>query len=142
MAKKESSLGSEIGLAAAALAGIAGAYFLYGSKDAPKNRKKVSGWVVKAKGEVLERLEKLKEIGEQDYHSVVDTVVSKYQALKKGEPEQIAELVKELKGYWSKIQKEAKSQSKGAVKGAKKVAKAVVKNVSKEVTKVVKKATK
>lgn len=142
MTKKKTSVsvGTEIGLGVAALAAIAGAYFLYGSKDAPKNRKKVSGWVLKAKGEVLERLEKLKEISEDDYHAVVDTVVSKYQALKKGEPEHIAELVKELKSYWSKIKKEADTQTRAASKTAKKVVKKVQGSVKKTL-KNVKKAT-
>ena len=37
----------------------AGTYFLYGSKDAKKNRKAVKSWALKAKAEVLEALEKV-----------------------------------------------------------------------------------
>jgi flagellar basal body-associated protein FliL len=48
-------VGIGLGLTAAAVT-AAGAYFLYGSKQAPQNRKKVKGWVLKAKGEVLEAL--------------------------------------------------------------------------------------
>jgi hypothetical protein len=51
--KAEIGAGIAAGVAAAAL----GAYFLYGSKDAKKNRAKVKGWMLKARGEVLEQLE-------------------------------------------------------------------------------------
>ena len=63
MAKKKENhspaekVGLGIGLTAAAVA-AAGAYFLYGSKDANKNRKTVKSWMLKAKAEVLEQLEK------------------------------------------------------------------------------------
>ena len=67
MAKKQTDisnaqkLGIGVGLTTAAVAAV-GAYFLYGSKDAPKNRKKVKSWALKAKGEVLEVLEKAEKI--------------------------------------------------------------------------------
>ncbi len=130
-----------IGIAVAALAGIAGAYFLYGSKDAKHNRKQVKGWVVKAKGEVIERLEKLKDVTEEDYHMVVDTVVSKYQALKKGEPDQIVQLVKELKGYWNNIRKDVASKTKGSGKAVTKATK-TIKAAAKKAVAEVKKAAK
>ena len=43
-------VGIGFGLTAAAVT-AAGAFFLYGSKEAAKNRKKVKGWMLKAKGE-------------------------------------------------------------------------------------------
>ena len=58
MAKKKQSvtnnqkIAAGVGLTAAAVA-AAGAYFLYGSKDADKNRKTVKSWGLKAKAEVL-----------------------------------------------------------------------------------------
>ena len=42
-----------VGVSTAVLA-AAGGYFLYGSKNAAKNRKQVKSWALKAKAEVLE----------------------------------------------------------------------------------------
>ena len=50
--KTKKIVGAGVGLAAVA----AGAHFLYG-KDGATNRKKVRGWALKAKGEMLEKLE-------------------------------------------------------------------------------------
>ncbi len=122
--KKESShIATGVGLAVAAVATAAGAYFLYGSKDAKKNRTKVSGWALKAKGEVLEKIEKLKEVTEGDYHKVVDGVIERYKAVKTANPEEVAKLLKELKGYWNHIKKDAAPVVKKAKKAVKKVLK-------------------
>lgn len=103
--KKVSSTGKVAlgtGLAALAVAGIAGAYFLYG-KDGAKNRKKISSWMIKAKGEALEKIEKLKEVNEDAYNLAVDAVTKKYSALKHITPEEIAQFSKEMKGHWKSI---------------------------------------
>jgi len=99
----------------------AGAYFLYGSKHAKKNRAVVKGWAVKAKGEVLQKMETLKEMDEEAYNNVVDAVVSRYKAV---DPKEMKALISELKGHWKSIQKEI-----GA--GKKSVAKTVTKTVKK-----------
>ncbi len=59
-----------VALSAAAV----GTYYLYGHKDAKKYRSAVKGWMLKAKGEVLEELEKAKEVTETTYESAVDTI--------------------------------------------------------------------
>ena len=65
--KKDSSLtsgqkvGIGIGVSATMLAAVGG-YFLYGAKDAKKNRKTVNSWMLKAKAEVLEGIETLVEL--------------------------------------------------------------------------------
>ena len=53
------------GLTAAAMA-AAGAYFLYGSKQAANNRKKVKGWVEEAKKEVMKGLQKAKSMTKEE----------------------------------------------------------------------------
>src|SRR3989344_7290819 len=90
---------------AAAVAAAAGVYFLYGSKNAVKNRKLVKGWMLKAKGEVLEKLEGLSEVSEQVYHKIVREVADKYQAAKNIDKKDIEEFVKELKSHWKSIAK-------------------------------------
>ncbi len=123
MAKKQDEGHPGLGLALAAAA-AAGAYFLYGSKDAKKNRKSVKGWVLKAKGEVLEKMETVKgELTEENYHKIVDTVTEKYRKLKNEHGEDIDTLVKDLKGHWKNIRKHMAGPAKKAKKTVKKVAK-------------------
>ena len=115
MAKK-SSIGKEIAVGvgiAAAVATVAGAYFLYGSKDASKNRKKIKAWSLKAKGEILEKLEKLSDINEEIYHKIVDEVSEKYKKIKNIDLEDVEKFAGELKSHWKKIEKEVKKKIAG-----------------------------
>lgn len=94
------------GLAAVAAAAIAGTYFLYGSKSASKHRKQVKAWSLKAKGEILEQLEKLSTVNEAAYHKVIKQVASKYKTLKRLDAKDVVEFAEELKGHWKDIAKE------------------------------------
>ena len=97
---KKKVVGAGVGLAALA----AGAHFLYG-KEGAQNRDKVRGWTLKARGEMLEKLEKLREVNEKKYHEVVDTVAARYKKLKQVDRKELNGLVKEAKGFWEKILK-------------------------------------
>lgn len=116
MVKNKSDIGGKIGAfaAGAAVATAAVGYFLYGPKGA-ENRKKVEAWTVKAKGEVLTKLESAKEVSEEKYHEIVDSVTSKYAKLKNVGEDKAEQLNKELKRHWSKIKKETK-ETTGDVK--------------------------
>jgi hypothetical protein len=114
-----------VGLTAAAVA-AAGAYFLYGSKNAPKNRKIVKSWALKAKGEVLEALEKAEAMTEKEYKSLVDMIAGTYTLVQGSTKGEIADFKKEMKDHWSKIEKSA------VAKKAKKVTKSVATNVAKK----------
>ncbi len=127
MAKNNNgAAGTVVALAAIA---AAGAYFLYGSKDAVKNRNKIKGWAVKAKGEALEKLEKITDLNETAYHDVIDAVTKKYKAVKGIDPKELTSLVSELKGHWKNISKELKMSSDQIAKTAKKTTKKVKKVV-------------
>lgn len=89
--------------AAGAFAVAAAGYYFFGP-DAKKNQKKLKGWTIKMKGEVVEKLEKLKEVTEPAYNNIVDTVAKKYSKLK-GE-EEVADLVKDLKKHWKSVTKD------------------------------------
>lgn len=116
-----------LGLAAVAAATAAGAYFLYGSKHAAKNRKKVKGWALKAKGEVLHRMENAKsDITEIDYKGIVDSVVERYKKLKDVNLTEVEALRNELKSHWKNIAKEMKAP--GVKKAVKKSARKVKKS--------------
>jgi hypothetical protein len=102
--KKESNVGMLVGLGALA-ALSAGAYFLYGTKEGAKRRVKIKGWMLKAKGEVLEKLELLKEVNEEAYNKVIDTVTKKYAGLKHVDQNEFDALVTDLKKHWKNIKK-------------------------------------
>ncbi len=113
MAHKSNNSGAAIGVGLAALTAVAaaGAYFLYG-KDGAKNRKKIKSWSLKAKAEVLEKLEKAKTINQEMYNEVVDAVAKKYAAVKAIDPKEVEILMKEMKAHWSRISRDMKEAEK------------------------------
>ena len=136
---KELSAGAKvsigIGLTAAAVA-AAGAYFLVGSKNAAQNRKKMKGWTLKAKGDVLEALEGAKEITADEYHTLVETAVAAYGTIKEASKGEIKDFKNEMLEHWKKLEKnkaitkiidgkpvpKKKTAKKAVAKAAKKVA--------------------
>ena len=106
------------GIAAAAAALVAGAYFLYGRKDSPARRQKIKGWVLKMKGEVLEQIDHLKEINETVYNQIVETVASQYSRVKDIDANDVAKVVTELKKHWVDIQKHLDKKTPKAKKTA------------------------
>lgn len=109
MAKKSISgvkVAAGVGAGLAALAAAtAGAYFLYG-KDGAKNKKKIKSWMLKAKGEVLDQIEKMKDVSEEAYTGAIDKVSQKYKAVKNIDPAELDQMIKELKGHWKSIKKQ------------------------------------
>jgi hypothetical protein len=107
-AKKEMSsaqkMGIGFGLTAAAVS-AASAYFLYGSKKAPQNRKKVKGWMLKAKGEVLEALEKAESITAEEYQTLVEAASGAYSTVKNASASELKDFKKEMGEHWNKLQK-------------------------------------
>jgi len=113
-------LGIGVGLTTAAVAAV-GAYFLYGSKDASKNRKTVKGWALKAKGEVLTALEKADKITQSEFTDLVAGVVNTYAKVEKVSKKELDEFKKEMGDNWSGLIKsgvakvfEAKATAKKA----------------------------
>jgi flagellar basal body-associated protein FliL len=127
-------IGAGIGLTAAAVA-AAGAYFLYGSKSAAKNRKAVKSWMLKAKAEILEKLEDAKEITKEEYDMLVDQVVGAYTTVQSASKKDLKELRDEMKSHWQGITKAAPKPKKAAKKSTKTAAKKVTKQVSKSAVK-------
>ncbi|MCD5381628.1 MAG: hypothetical protein LR008_03580 [Candidatus Pacebacteria bacterium] len=127
-----------VGLTTAAVA-AAGAYFLYGSKNASKNRKTIKSWTLKAKAEVLEKLEVAKEMSQEEYEEVINTVAGAYSELKNASKVDIKTFKSEMKDHWKAIEKSAKPKKQAAKKSVKRVVKKVTK---KPVKKTVKKTAK
>ena len=97
MKTKDKIIGAGVGLAALAAAGT---YFLYGKRGA-KNRETIAGWALQLKGQVLEKLEKLKHIDQKAYHERVGRVKDVGAA-------QLKVITADLKNGWTAIEKELK----------------------------------
>jgi len=104
-------IGIGVGLTAAVVA-AAGAYFLYGSKGASKNRKAVKSWALKAKAEVLERLEQAKQMSKEEYEALLSTVVGAYTGVQNITKGELKDFATEMKQHWQEIEKVTKPKKK------------------------------
>jgi len=95
-----------------AVIGALGTYFLYGSNKGAKRRSNVRGWMLKAKGEVLHEVEKLKDIDEKRYNAIAKKVLAKYKRLKSVGAKEFALLSKDIEKAWKEIEKEATGKRK------------------------------
>ncbi|OGR76068.1 MAG: hypothetical protein A2X32_10840 [Elusimicrobia bacterium GWC2_64_44] len=102
--EKKKAIGTGIGIAA--LAAI-GAYFLTGKRGA-KNREAIKGWTLKMKGEILEKVEKVKKLDKDDYEKIVDEVAERYGKLEKVSGAELKRMSAELKKAWGHIKAELK----------------------------------
>lgn len=94
------------GLGVAAIAAL-GTYLMYGERG-EKNRKLIAGWTLKMKGEVLEKAEEARDLGEEEYYKIVDEVSAGYAKLGKVGAEELKRMTTELKGAWGRISQELK----------------------------------
>lgn len=104
--KKSDAASIGIGLSAAAVA-AAGAYFLYGSKSAAKNRKAVKSWALKAKAEVLEKLEDAQQMTQREYEELVKSVSGAYSGAKNASRKDLVDFTKEMRDHWKSIERAA-----------------------------------
>jgi len=114
--KNGSEVAKVVGIGAGIAALSAAAYIMFGP-DAKKNRKAIRGWAVKMKGEVIEKLEKAKEITEPVYHSILDEVQAKYAKVKNVDSKELEDAIAEIRKHWKSIEKDAKAAAKGKTKG-------------------------
>jgi 6-phosphogluconolactonase (cycloisomerase 2 family) len=115
-------IGVGVGLTAAAVT-AAGAYFLYGSKNAAKNRKTVKSWSLKAKAEVLEKLEMAKEMSKEEYEDLINNVAEIYTGVKSASKVDIKAFKEEMKDHWKAIERTALPKKKVVKKAVKAVVK-------------------
>lgn len=135
---EKSGSGAGIAIIGGLVAAAAGAYFIHGNKAAQKKIKQVKGWALKAKGEVLERIEKIKEVDEALYQQAIDAVMKKYEGVKSIDTTELAAVAKDLKSHWKNIKRELSAGKKAAKKTATKAKNATVK-VAQDAVKAVKK---
>jgi hypothetical protein len=99
-----------IGVGIAALAAAAaGAYYLYGSDKGAARRKKLKSWTLRMKAEVMEEIEKLKDVNKEAYEATIATIASKYQQLKDVDPAEVTALASKMKTHWRDIQRDITS---------------------------------
>lgn len=123
----QSGAHASIAIIGGLVAAAAGAYFIHGNKAAQKKIKQVKGWALKAKGEVLERIEKIKEVDENLYQQAIDAVMKKYERVKSIDTTELSAVAKELKSHWKNIKRELNAGKKVAKKTVSKAKKATVK---------------
>ncbi len=129
MVKNNTKSGDDVGPKVAVGVGVmaalaAGAYYLYGTKEGAKKRVKIRGWVLKAKGEVMEKMEALKEVNEETYNAVISAVMKKYEGMKNMDQVEVAALVTDLKKHWKSIKSHLDTTHKAKGKSvAKKISK-------------------
>ena len=124
---ESSSTGTVVAVGAGVVALAAASYFFFGP-EGKKNRNSLKGWMVKMKGEIIEKMEDAKDMSEAAYEKIVDTVAAKYAKAGKISEAEIRLFAGILKQQWKGI---VKSHNKtAAVKGAvKKVVSAAKKEV-------------
>lgn len=111
------------GLAAAAAAVAAGAYWLYGAEDAAKHRKQVRSWMLKARAEVMDAIEKMEDIDKKKYIALVQEVVGKYSKMSGVSAKEIAQATRDLKSAWEHMEPSRRPAAKKALKRGVKKAK-------------------
>jgi hypothetical protein len=109
--------GAAVVIAAVAAAAAAGTYFFTG-KRGEKNRKTLKGWAVRAKGEIIERMEKLQEVDAEKYLDIVESVLKRYNNIKDINVKDLEALRDELKDSWKDIEKSLKGKKAAAKKPA------------------------
>jgi hypothetical protein len=109
--EKGGSIGKALAISAGVAALAAGAYFFFGP-NSKENQKKAKGWMVKMKGEIMEKMESAKEITEPIYRQIVDSVAQKYSEAQAGSKKEVQSMARELKAHWKDISKSAATKAK------------------------------
>lgn len=96
----------------ASLAGLAaGAYFFFGPKG-KANRRHAKSWAIKMKGDVVEKLESVKEVTEPVYRDIVDEVATRYTTGVTAGKAEVEAVAADLKKRWKNISKTARTAKK------------------------------
>jgi len=110
--RSKKSKGGRAGAALAVSAGVAAlsaaAYLLFGPRG-KQNRRELRGWVVKMKGEMIERFEQVENLTEPVYQRIVKEVSEKYAKQKAVNKQELSAIVADMKKHWKHI---ARSQPK------------------------------
>lgn len=106
-----SDMGKMVAAGAGFAALAAGAYFFFGP-EGKKHQKKMKGWMVRMKGEVLERMEEAQEFSQPIYNEIVDAVAKTQAVAGKVPKAEILALAEDLKRQWRTISRAAAPKAK------------------------------
>jgi len=124
MAQNNNQGGAALGLGiAAAAAAAGGAYWLYGAKHSAKHRKMAKSWMLKARAEVMDAVEKLDDIDKEKYMQIAEGVIKSY-TNKGASADEIASMMKDFKAAWRHMQGPKKTVKKVAKRAKKATTKA------------------
>ncbi|MBP6857742.1 MAG: hypothetical protein KBC11_00905 [Candidatus Pacebacteria bacterium] len=110
--KKSSNVGKVVAIGAGVAALSVAAYMLFGP-NGKKNQKSLKGWAIKMKGEIIEKLETVKDVTAPVYEKIVSEVAAKYAKLKHIDAADLEAEVATLKKHWKAL---IKNTSKKTVK--------------------------
>jgi hypothetical protein len=113
---------------AAAAAAAAGAYWLYGAKNSAQHRRMAKSWMLKARAEVMDAVEKMQEIDKTTYLAIVDNIMKRYAKLGITSQE-MAQMMRDFKAAWVHVQA-ARNESQRGVTHAKKAGKTLTRKSS------------
>ena len=131
MAKKSTRGGNGVVAIASVAALSAAAYLLFGPKG-KQNRKNIKGWVVKMKGDIIEKMETAKEVTAPVFEKIVQDVEATYKKAKHIAPAELALAVQNIKKEWRGIAKHAsKKATRSAGSAVKKAAKKTIRKMKK-----------
>ena len=103
--KKGGNGGKAAAVTASAVVLGAAAYLLFGP-EGKKHQKNLKSWMLKMKGEVMEQMEKAKDLSGATYEDIVKQVEAKYKTMKHVDAAMLAKEVAMLKKNWRAAMKE------------------------------------
>ncbi len=142
--KDSLSAGNVAAVGAGVVALAAASYYFFGP-EGKKNRNSLKGWMIKMKGEIIEKMEDAKDLTEDVYAKIVDVVSAKYAKAGKVSEMEIRMFSDMLKAQWkgiTKVHAKSSGAKKAPAKKAASAAKSAVKKAKSAVKKAAKKASK
>jgi hypothetical protein len=122
MKKNTISTSAMVAIGAGAVALATSTYYFFGPLG-KIHRKTAGGWMIKMKGEIIEKIEEAGMMTEETYQNIIDTVLASYIATGKVATPELQTFADNLKGQWKHILKTLPVQTKKAAKGIKKAKK-------------------
>ena len=115
MAKKTNGVGTAVAVGAGAVALSAVAYLMFGP-EGKKHRKDMKSWMIKMKGDMMEKLEEAQELTQPVYENALAAIEAKYKSMGNIDASALANEVALLKKNWKMVVKQAKAKKKPAAK--------------------------
>jgi hypothetical protein len=104
----------------AGLAALATASYYFWGPDGRRNQRKMKGWMIKMKGEIIERIENAKELTEDVYNDIIDKVSTVYEGASGTGSAEVKAFAQKLKDQWEDIVESVKEEKEDAKKQLKK----------------------